>query len=236
MGCWKKLVAVLILSGAVNMSVAEGIDEEFSRLNEEVWSIAEYKFSHPSFDTDWKRGRVKIDDGLLLELRPQIGYENRFSGGSIRTHETKSFGRYEVVMQPAKGKGVITGFFTYTGPHYGTRHDEIDIEFLGKNTRQIHIATFVDGVLWNKFIDLGFDASDRPRRYAFEWTKDAISWFVEDELIYKRDFEDGPIPQIPGQLYTNLWAADPSIKIWSGEVEKGINASAKIEKISYLPL
>lgn len=222
-----------VLSGA--SVLADGFDERFEVLDKQDWSVAHYVFKHPYFDTDWSRAQVRVEDGLTLALSAQKGRENRYVGGSVRRKEVTGFGRYEVVMQPVRGAGVVTGFFTYTGPHYGTRHDEIDIEFLGKNTRQIHLALFVDGKLWNKFIDLGFDAADAPRAYAFEWDKDAARWYVGDEMIYERRVSDGPIPAVAGRLFANIWAADPKVKAWSGETVFGTDGQAKVLRMGFKP-
>lgn len=226
-------MGVMCWMAMMQASFADEFVERFKRVDVKDWSIADYQFTHPHFDTDWSKGQVAIKAGLELSLTPQSGKENRFKGASVRRHSKTSYGRYEAVIQPARGAGVVTGFFTYTGPYYGDRHDEIDIEFLGKNTRQIHLATFVDGKLWNKFIDLGFDASDRPRRYAFEWFPDRIVWSVEGRVIYVKQSSEGSIPQKPGMLFANIWAADPSIKSWSGVGDKNLEARAKFQEIRF---
>lgn len=199
-----------------------------------AWHVAEYDFDHHAFDTDWRRAQVRLADGLELHLTPHDGL-NRFVGGSVRREEPTHYGRYEVVMQPAKGDGLVTGFFTYTGPHYGTRHDEIDIEFLGKDTTQMHVAWFVDGEITNKFIDLGFDAADRPRAYAFEWRPEGLRWYAEGRLIFEHHTRDGAIPTVPGRLFANLWAADPSVAVWSGKVKPGTRAQAKVLSVRFIP-
>lgn len=218
-------------------SEMSGFHETFLTASDTAWSIANYQFSHPGFDTDWARDRVKWKKtgGAELTLRPKTGAENRFDGGSMRRSETSHYGRYEVTMQPAKGDGIITGFFTYTGSYYGTRHDEIDIEFLGKDTTKLHAAWFVDGVLTNRFVDLGFDAADRPRRYAFEWRPDSIRWYAEGRLVFEANAADGPLPQIPGYLFLNIWAADKSISNWSGVAVEGAKASAIVKDVRFVP-
>lgn len=225
------MVAVSIGSGLC----ADGFAEEFRTFDPKHWSIANYTFTHPHFDTDWSDKQVAINNGLTLSLSPQKGRKNRYLGGSIRRNDATGYGRYEVTMQPMRGAGVVTGFFTYTGAHYGTRHDEIDIEFLGKNTRQIHLALFVDGQLWNKFIDLDFDAADAPRAYAFEWGQGYVRWFVGDQMIYERRATDGPIPFVAGRLFANIWAADPTIKSWSGLTAKGTQGRAHVRSIGFTP-
>lgn len=223
----------LALAGPA-MADPYGFIDEFKSLGGD-WHVADYEFDHPKFDTDWRRGQVRADAGLTLMLDPQKAGLNRFAGASIRREDTSHYGRYEVELQAARGAGLVTGFFTYTGPHYGTRHDEIDIEFLGRNTRQMHVAWFVDGALTNHYIDLGFDAADQPRRYAFEWWPDRLAWFVEDRLIFEHHARDGAIPTVPGRLFANLWAADPSISGWAGTTQDGTSGQVLVKRIGFTP-
>jgi len=130
----------------------------------------------------------------------------------------------------------VTGFFTYTGPHYGTRHDEIDIEILGKDPTQLHVAWFVDGELTNHFMPLGFDASESVNDYAFEWSPNGIRWYVNDALVFEVLASDSPLPSVPSHLFANIWAADPSIAVWSGVVEPYTTTSAYFDSISFEPI
>jgi beta-glucanase (GH16 family) len=216
----------------VTAANCEGFDEPFVSLNSARWAIAHYDFSHPSFDTDWRGSQVTVQQGLTLGLAPQQGGLNRFVGGSIRTLDTMHYGRYSVQMQPAKGAGVVTGFFTYTGPFYGTRHDEIDIEFLGKDTTKLHLAWFLDGNLREKTIDLGFDAATCVHTYEFDWHPKGIDWFVNGRKVYGITAD---IPRIPGRLYANIWAADPSIAAWAGRTDRNTEAQAFVRSISFRP-
>ena len=216
------------------MAEGQGFRETFVGIGKE-WHIANYDFSHPAFDTDWRPSQVDIDQGLLLNLSPQEGAQNRFVGASVRRTEPTGFGRYEVVMKAARGPGVVTGFFTYTGPHYGTKHDEIDIEFLGRDTTKMHVAWFVDGELTNKFIDLGFDAADADRRFAFEWWPERLAWFVEDQMIHEHHVSSGEIPDEPGRLFVNIWAAHPSIAEWAGTVTPGASGQARVREVRFEP-
>ncbi|MCH2250302.1 MAG: family 16 glycosylhydrolase [Cognatishimia sp.] len=135
-------------------------------------------------------------------------------------------------IQPAKGDGLVTGFFTYTGPYYGTRHDEIDIEFLGKDTTKTHIAWFVDGQLRERDIPLGFDAATCLHTYEFDWHPKVIDWFVNGRKVFGIDAD---IPRTPGRLYANIWAADPSIAHWAGQADPALQATSVIKSISFRP-
>lgn len=234
---WGLIVAALLI-GAKSMANEPflPLDDPFHHLSKTEWHVADYAFSHPSFDTDWTPNNIRLSGGLHLSLTPKSGAKNRFDGASIRRSTRSQFGRYDVRIRPARGAGVITGFFTYTGPHYGTRHDEIDIEFLGKDTTKMQAAWFVDGVLQSRMIDLGFDAADQARRYSFEWWPDRLRWYVEDKLVLEIDRDTAPLPTEPSYLFANIWAADPSIAAWAGLAAPDTKASAYIGAVAFTPL
>lgn len=235
----------LIASNAAAQANDLAFIDQFKTVDPSQWEIAEYDFDHPHFDTDWRkanvvfgRGALNETSGLALSVVPNQGpnlSQNKFLGGSIRRKTPTLYGRYEALIKPAKGAGFVTGFFTYTGPYYGTQHDEIDIEFLGKDTSQIHIAWFKDGELTNKFIDLGFDAASKPHRYAFEWLPDRINWFVEDQLIFSIHASDIPLPNTPSMLFANVWAADHSVEAWSGKTKPNQTGNAWFGEVAFIP-
>ncbi|WP_270725968.1 family 16 glycosylhydrolase [Shimia sp. Alg240-R146] len=230
------LGGLIVVLNASLATAAEGFVETFKASHPDGWHVANYEFSHPHFDTDWSLDQIHLNNGAHLYLSPKSTGKNRFEGASIRRETPTHFGRYEVVMQPARRDGVITGFFTYTGAYYGTRHDEIDIEFLGKDTTRLHAAWFVDGVLTNHFIDLGFDAATKPRLYAFEWLPDRIRWFVEDQMVFEITQQEADLPSEPSFLFANIWAADPSLDAWSGTPSVETRANAFIGAIRFIPM
>lgn len=239
---WVLLWCVVGAVGVANMVSAQetGFVDRFKTIGRE-WHVAEYDFGHDKFDTDWRRANLRVGGatgggGLELRLMPHEQGLNRFAGASIRREAPTYHGRYEVRLRAASHPGIVTGFFTYTGPHYGTRHDEIDIEFLGRNTRQMHVAWFVDGVLKNKFIDLGFDAAQTMATYAFDWCPDALRWYANGRLVFEHSAQDGPVPDVPGRLFVNLWAADPSISDWAGLVAPGTQTAAQVDYVQFTPM
>lgn len=94
----------------------------------------------------------------------------KFDCGEYCSTNNYGYGLYEVSMKPAKNTGIVSSFFTYTGPAHGTQWDEIDIEFLGKDTTKAQFNYFTNGVGGHeKVINLGFDASQGFHTYAFDW-------------------------------------------------------------------
>lgn len=217
-------LAVALTMGSVSVAdPLNGFSERFGNAQPNGWKVAHYAFTHPSFDTDWSRDNLRFQHGLHLSLTPQKTAENRFVGASIRRQIRSHYGRYETLLHPAKGAGVVTGFFTYTGPHYGTQHDEIEIEFLGQDTSTMQVAWFVDGKLTAHKIALGFDAADRLR------------WYVEDRLVFEITDKEAQLPKEPGFLFANLWAVDKSVQSWAGLAPDGTSAQAFAGEVTFAP-
>ncbi len=240
---WRRLrLGAVLAAGATGLwagPTLTGFWEGFEHFPADGWHIAHYQFSHPAFDTDWRRDNLRADGGLHLHLTPKSATdraENRFWGASVRRAVPSHYGRYEAVVRPARGAGIVTGFFTYTGPHYGSRHDEIDIEFLGKDTTRMQVSWFVDGVLHSHKVALGFDAAARPHRYGFEWHPDRIRWFVDSRPVFEVSAKEAPLPEKPGYLFANLWAVADNLHSWAGRPAAGTSASAYVGDVRFTPL
>lgn len=232
--------AAMILGTALNAQEPEthrAFHDTFDGSFPQGWHVADYVFSHPHFATDWRRANARQQSGgrgIVLALQPGERGSGRFTGGSIRREERSGHGRYEAVLQPARGSGLVTGFFVYTGAYYGTRHDEIDMEFLGRDTRAVLLSWFTGGKRRSRLVQLGFDAADAPRRYAFEWETDRIRWFARGQLLHE-EFRSTqhPLPEVPGFAFVNLWAAAPALENWAGRTSPGTRAQALLLEVSY---
>lgn len=157
------------------------------------------------FDCTWRADNVTFENGsMFLKIDQDEGdAKPKWSGGEYRTQERFSYGMYEVRMKPIKNTGVVSSFFTYTGPSDNNPWDEIDIEFLGKDTTKVQFNYFTNGVGNHEYVyDLGFDAAEALHDYAFEWRQDAITWYVDGIPVYKAIDN---IPQTPGKLMMNAW-------------------------------
>ncbi|MEO0566697.1 MAG: family 16 glycosylhydrolase [Pseudomonadota bacterium] len=238
MSCLKTSAVLLTTSvwgDPLSHSSASSIFEDFKSSDLAEWSLAEYNFTHPHFDTDWRKQNVSVSGGQLkLSLQPHSLGENSFAGSALRYVEKTHYGRYSVQMRPASGQGLVSGFFVYSGPAYDTRHDEIDIEFLGRDTNLLHVATFVDGALNNQFIDLGFNAADHVREYGFDWYPDRVIWWVDGCEVFRMEEKD-EVPETPGYVFANIWAVAPELDIWAGTPQKDATGEATINKIEFKP-
>lgn len=205
--------------------------------DESSWFISDFAIKQQSFLTAWKHSSVihAPDGGVSLALVPAPAEAQKdFFGAEVQRRQRTHFGRYEVVMTAARGEGVISSFFTYTGPHFGDPHDEIDLEFLGRDTTKVWLNRFVDGQkLPGRWLDLGFDSAEGPHLYRFDWFADRLVWYVDGRELLRVTADEMAIPQTPQRIYLNIWAGGVGQAGWSGKAPDDMRAQAQYYCVSY---
>lgn len=158
------------------------------------------------FNVTWRKSNVTFDDGnmqLIIDKDATPANGVPYSGGEFRSKDFYGYGRYEVSMKAIKNDGVVSSFFTYTGPSDNNPWDEIDIEILGKDTTKVQFNYFTNSVGNHEYMhDLGFDAAEDFHTYAFEWHEDKIVWFVDDVEVHRASQN---IPVTEGKIMMNAW-------------------------------
>ena len=195
------------------------------------------------FDTNWYKDNVTFNSKrmqLNLDVEDGPGWSIpgiNYSGAEFRTFTQNRYhyGLYEVCMKPAKSDGIVSSFFTYTGPYDEpkTQWDEIDIEFLGKDTTKAQFNYFVDSQGGHEYLcDLGFDASEDFHVYAFDWEPDAITWYVDGKEVHKAV---GNLPVTPSMVMANLWAGK-GVDEWLNPVDDSdFPVQAEYKWMKYTP-
>ncbi|MEO1472731.1 MAG: family 16 glycosylhydrolase [Pseudomonadota bacterium] len=194
--------------------------ERFGGLNEAEWYVADgWGVPAALNDTLWSRSAIaQTGPGLRFTAAAVEHPDKSFSGASIERMGRVKYGRYETIMTAAKGDGLVSAFFTYTGPHFDTEQHEIDFEFLGKDTTQVQLNYYVRGQGGNEtMIDLGYDANTTANLYAFEWAPDAIRWYIGDVLVHEVRGNEDSLPSVAGMAFSQLWAGGPPTKEWLGQ-------------------
>ena len=173
------------------------------------WECADGWTNGSMFNVTWRKRNVTFENEKMQltisnDLTPSMGIP--YAGGEFRSREFYGYGRYEVSMKPIKNDGVVSSFFTYTGPTDNNPWDEIDIEFLGKDTTIVQFNYFTDSRGGHEYIyELGFDAAEDFHTYAFEWHKDKIVWFVDGAEVYTAT---DSIPVTPSKIMMNAWCGE----------------------------
>lgn len=179
---------------------------EFTNGMPDGWECADGWCNGSMFNATWRKKNITFNDGKMQliidnDTVPKDGVP--YSGGEFRSREFYGYGRYEVSMKAIKNDGVVSSFFTYTGPSDNNPWDEIDVEILGKDTTKVQFNYFTDSRGNHEHMhDLGFDAAENFHTYAFEWYEDKIIWYVDGVEVHRATEN---IPVTESKIMMNAW-------------------------------
>lgn len=156
----------------------------------------------------------------------------------IRTRDYLHYGTYEVAMRPSSLSGTNSSMFTYVGPGLDPKkpHDEIDFEFLGKDTSQVQLNFYQDGKSKNESLaPIGFDASKTYTRLAFQWLPDKIRWYIDGKFVRETlATPEKPLPSEPALFYLSFWSGEgPDMAGWLGPFD-GPGTTATTTSYDYI--
>ncbi|MEJ2227345.1 MAG: glycoside hydrolase family 16 protein [Alphaproteobacteria bacterium] len=195
--------------------------ERFDKFDAGRWIKSDGWSNGPQQKCTWKADNVRAESGTLeLTLRASPSDKKGFTCAEIQSKGTYGYGTYEVRMRAPAAPGLVTAFFTYIGKAQGKPHDEIDFEFLGKDTGAVQLNYYVSGKGGHEHMaKLGLDAETTPALYSFEWKPNAIFWYINGELVYERHAKPGhPIPTNPGKIFLSIWNGN-DMDEWLGSFE-----------------
>lgn len=187
----------------------------------------------------YRSDNVRFDaDGMTLNAHRNSGRAMPYTMSEFQRAGDYGYGRYEVIMRAAAGDGVVSSFFTYTGPYAGDPHTEIDFEFLGRTPTQLHLNYYSEGGVNNPLVvDLWFDTTAAEHLYAFEWLPNSISWFVDGVLVRRVTAETSsvPLPSFSSRVLASVWVGNGATTQWVGH-PTFISTQARYKCISHVPL
>lgn len=153
---------------------------------------------------------------MTLKLDNTPSWGKSYSSGEYQSKSLYGYGKAETRMKPTKRSGVVSSFFTYTGPSDGNPWDEIDIEFVGNNTNVVQFNYFKNGGGGHEHVhNLGFDASAGYHNYAIVWTANKIIWQVDGKEVYSVTGTPATLPSAPMHIMMNLWNST-GVDGWTG--------------------
>jgi GR25 family glycosyltransferase involved in LPS biosynthesis len=149
----------------------------------------------------------------VMTFREEKTAVRQFTSAAIASRETYLYGTFGAELRPSNVPGLITGVFLHrNGPR-----QEIDIEFLGKDTTTMLVNVYYNpGPVGTRLeygyrgtptqVSLGFDAAEEFHTYEIEWHREAIRWKVDGAVVYERlQWNPTPIPDLPLEFNVNLW-------------------------------
>jgi len=189
------------------------VSERFQDVDSALWMLRDDTFPSNLAFFSPRNFSIGSDHVARLTLRQERTPVREFTSASICSRRRYLYGRFVAVVKPAKVPGLITGIFL----HRNSPRQEIDIEFLGKDTTKLLANVYYnpgdEGTRLEygyrgapTLIDLGFDASRDFHRYEIEWCATSIRWRVDGRLAYVRvNWDPTPVPHLPMQFNVNLW-------------------------------
>ncbi|MFT4027916.1 MAG: family 16 glycosylhydrolase [Novosphingobium sp.] len=216
---------------------AKSFFEPFDGLDARRWYVSDGWVNGAHQGCTWSRAAVQASHGVLRmtverranRLRPLVCAEIQAQGGRY------GYGTYEARMRIARGSGLNTAMFTYSGPPVTPVHDEIDFEFLGKDVRRVQL-NYYTGARGNHeaFRSVPADAASAFHDYAFVWEAGRISWYIDGTLVRRAEGPAATLPQTAGKFYLSLWAGSATVNDWLGPVALDmIPATAEVDWAAY---
>lgn len=202
------------------------------------WYVSNHDTKNGQWASDWRsKNVIALPNGLNLKMTSKAPVNGTWpwAGAEIQYRRRLGFGEYQMIVRAAEGSGLTSGFFTYTGPYYGTETNEIDVKFVGKSPNEVqfnaHSGRLNAGLM--KY-PLDFDTTKNFALYSFIWAPDRITWYVNGEFAHEVTADNFNIPQEPSILFANVYQARN--KEWVGEPNFEDGATASYRCMSYRPL
>lgn len=210
------------------------IEFDGSREDQQKYRVSHGYSNRGMFASYWDYSQVRYEDGVA-RLALQDKDDGKNYGAEIRTHKGYLYGYFGGRIKTFKHSGTVQSLFTYNGGQYAW--DEIDIEFLGKDTTKVQFNYFHNGQGGHEHMhNLGFDSSEAFHEYGFKWEPDTITWFVDGIPVYQ---VKASLPQW-GNFFINVWAGNMdqgTTKRWLGNYDKTTEPlEACYDYLTYAPL
>ncbi len=202
------------------------------------WYVSNHDLKNGHWESDFRRQNVTaLPNGLNISRAAKTPRDGTWpwAGGEIQYRDRPGFGEYQMIMRAASGIGLTTGFFTHTGPYYGTAFDEIDIVISGADPYNVQLNAIAEGVGVGALnYPVEFDTTKNYALYSFTWEPDRITWYINGEYAHHVSSDDVAIPQTAGILFANLYATRAQAGAPPANFQAGATASFRC--MSYRPL
>ncbi|KAM0272024.1 hypothetical protein ACHAPA_002319 [Fusarium lateritium] len=143
---------------------------------------------------------------------------------TIRSNNYLFFGRVDIVMEAAKGQGIVTSVVLQSDDL-----DEIDFEMVGGDDAQVQTNYFSKGdtTTYDRAIYHPVSAPlSTTHKYSVEWTSTKVDWLIDDVVVRTLNAADATrpgyeMPQTPMQLKVGTWVAggknsNEGTRTWAG--------------------
>jgi endo-1,3-1,4-beta-glycanase ExoK len=167
-----------------------------------------------------------VSDGILsLSLTAADDPDKPYRGVEMRSRDTLICGKVEASVRFAAGSAVVSSLVLIYTPWPPDDWNELDIEFLGKNTDRIQFNHMVNippadpatgHVQFPELVMLDFNPSADFHTYAMEWVPGEARFYVDGALLHTATEEMARMV-LPQNILLTIWASDASA--WAGPVD-----------------
>lgn len=158
-------------------------------------------------------------------------------GGGIYTRQTYGYGTYEWTMRmsssasaPSAPGGPVSGSVSAGFIFVNDSQTEIDFEFSARTLDTIFMTNWNTINNSTSFWATLAGISNNFHRYKFVWSKDSISYYVDDVL---QDVSRTNVPSAPAYFMINHWGTNDTG--WGGLATVGVPRYFYIDRVSYSP-
>lgn len=194
--------------------------ETFETLDRERWYISDGWSNGSHQSCVWTADNVRlVDNKIELSLTDTPRKDHPHSCGELQTTAFYGYGTYEVRMKAAPAHtGMVSAFFTYTGPSHGQPHDEIDFEFIGAREKSVDASYHAKGNGGRiQSVALDFDPRAGFNDFALHWTPDRLTWYANGKVLREvTRTEDEEYPTTPGKIIISIWSGTAQLNDWLG--------------------
>lgn len=206
------------------------------------------------FQCGWDKGYHHFqNNALVLDLKKDQFNDPGSASGNYRSFpftsaEFRSYnffgsGCYTVCMKSARDSGVSSSFYAHSGEYDvptgfhdpNPLHNEIDVEFIGKDTwgfQSNYFSRYFDknansGSGNEGWHPLDFDTAAGYHTYTFKWTTSGITWWADGAQVRHVGGGNGvPSPNYsPMRVVGNVWPVNEQAQEWAGPLNPSMTYS-----------
>lgn len=156
-----------------------------------------------------------------------------YKGAEYRTKEAYTYGRFEVRLKSFQKDGLLASFFTYHEISTTADWNEIDLEIMGRFSNNVQFNAITSGQVNHVRSNyVTFNPSLEFHTYAFEWTPQYVSWFVDGTEVYRQTGSHIQTMNKAQKIMMNVW--NPAYPNWAGTLNPAsLPAFAYYDWVSY---
>ncbi len=162
---------------------------------------------------------------LSLSLTSADDADRPFRGVEMRSRETLTYGKVEVSTRFAAGSAVVSSLVLIYTPWPPDDWNELDIEFLGKNTDRVQCNHMInvppadpqtEHLQFPQLVTLPFNPAAAFHTFAIEWVPGEARFLVDGTVMHTATEEMARMV-LPQNILLTIWASDSAA--WAGPVD-----------------